>query len=526
MPEPASFDPQALLKRVEELEAALHEVTGQLTAALQLNEYYRQQLHGSKSERYDPAQHHLDFDEATLGKSEPSGPETSELEEDESAKRRKAKRNRRTKDQLFPRWIKSVIVEELIPDEVKANPEAYREIESREHRELETTRGEVYWRVTRIPKFALKTDKQEKPITSPAPVASVPGTLCGPQLISQIVCDKFCDHLPHYRQSQRFARRNGIELQRATINTWTGKLADHLRPINEAIKAEVMDTDALQIDETPGSYLSPGTGKSQTGYWWAYRNVHTSTVYFDWHTSRAMDCLLDMLGFDKESKTLLFTGHIQCDGYSAYEALIKRFQGITLAGCMAHLRRKFFDARAQAPEHSLPVLLKIQEIYRVERDMKLSNAPPGCREIIRRSRSLPLLKELWNLIEGIEKTKPLPQSKLGKALTYARNQWSKMEVSILNAELEIDNNRIENAIRPLKLGLKNYLFMGSAEAGKDAALFYTLIENCKVHDLDPEAYLVEVIEALRDPAMIERAAELTPAALAAAKKAASELQTA
>ena len=526
MPEPASFDPQALLKRVEELEAALHEVTGQLTAALQLNEYYRQQLHGSKSERYDPAQHHLDFDEATLGKSEPSGPETSELEEDESAKRKKVKRARRTKDQLFPRWIKSVIVGELIPDEVKANPEAYREIESREHRELETTRGEVYWRVTRIPKFALKTDKQEKPITSPAPVASVPGTLCGPQLISQIVCDKFCDHLPHYRQSQRFARRNGIELQRGTINTWTGKLADHLRPINEAIKAEVMDTDALQIDETPGSYLSPGTGKSQTGYWWAYRNVHTSTVYFDWHTSRAMDCLLDMLGFDKESKTLLFTGHIQCDGYSAYEALIKRFQGITLAGCMAHLRRKFFDARAQAPEHSLPVLLKIQEIYRVERDMKLSNAPPGCREIIRRSRSLPLLKELWNLIEGIEKTKPLPQSKLGKALTYARNQWSKMEVSILNAELEIDNNRIENAIRPLKLGLKNYLFMGSAEAGKDAALFYTLIENCKVHDLDPEAYLVEVIEALRDPAMIERAAELTPAALAAAKKAASELQTA
>ena len=205
-----------------------------------------------------------------------------------------------------PAGSKASSSKRLIPDEVKANPEAYREIESREHRELETTRGEVYWRVTRIPKFALKTDKQEKPITSPAPVASVPGTLCGPQLISQIVCDKFCDHLPHYRQSQRFARRNGIELQRGTINTWTGKLADHLRPINEAIKAEVMDTDALQIDETPGSYLSPGTGKSQTGYWWAYRNVHTSTVYFDWHASRAMDCLLDMLGFDKESKTLLF----------------------------------------------------------------------------------------------------------------------------------------------------------------------------------------------------------------------------
>ncbi|MFT7302840.1 MAG: transposase [Akkermansiaceae bacterium] len=256
------------------------------------------------------------------------------------------------------------------------------------------------------------------------------------------------------------------------------------------------------------------------------RRNRLKLLYFDWHTSRAMDCLLEMLGFDEESKTLPSTGHIQCNGYSACEALVKRFQGIILAGCMAHLRRKFFDAREQSPEHSLPVLLKIQGIYRVERDMKLSKAPPGCREIIRRSRSLPLLKELKTLIDGIEKINPLPQSKLGKALTSARNQWHKMEVSILNADLEVDNNRIENGICPLKVGLKNYLFMGSAEAEKDSALFYTLIENCKVHDLDPEACLVEVIEALRDPAMIERAAELTPAALAMAKKATAECKTA
>lgn len=513
MPEPSPSQQIALLKaRIEQLEESL-------AAALQLNEYYRQQLHGSKSERYDPAQANLDFDEATLGKAEPSAPEKSGPEGDEdekqNAKKPKAKRTRRTKDQLFPRWIKSIIVDELVPDEVKANPEAFRQIEVREHRELETTRASVYWRVTRIPKFVSKKDKEQKPLASPAPSASVPGTLCGPALISQIVCDKFCDHLPHYRQSQRFARRHGIELQRGTINQWTGKLADLLRPVNDAIKADVMDTEALQIDESPGKYLAPGSGKTQTGYWWAYRNVRTKGVYFDWQTSRAMDCLLEMLGFDEESKTLLFTGHIQCDGYSAYEALVKLFQGIILAGCMAHLRRKFFEARQQAPEHSLPALLKIQEIYRFERDMKLSNPPPGCRKLIRRARSLPLLKELKNLIDEIEKTRPLPQSKLGKALTYARNQWVKIEVSILNAELEIDNNRIENAIRPLKLGLKNYLFLGSAEAGKDSALFYTLIENCKVHDLDPEAYLSEVIEALRDPAMKNQVHELTPSAIAA-----------
>jgi len=519
MPEPSSFDLQALLKRSEEQALLLEEMKELLAAKDQLIAYLQQQLHDSKSERYDPAQEHLDFDESLLGKPEPSAPETSGPEDD-AEKRKKTKRKRRTKDQLFPRWIKSVVVEELIPDEVKANPDAYRIIEEREHRELETTRAAIYWRVTRIPKFVLKGDKQEKPISYPAPVSSVPGTLCAPLLISQIVCDKFCDHLPHYRQSQRFQRRHGIELQRGTINTWTSKLADLLRPINEAIKAEVIATDTLQIDETPGKYLAPGTGKAQTGYWWAYRNTHTSAVYFDWHTSRAADCLLNMLGFDQESKTLLFTGLIQCDGYSAYDSLVKQFKGITLAGCMAHLRRKFFEARKQAPDHSIPVLLKIQEIYRIERELKLSNAPPGCRELIVRSRSLPLFKELRTLIDEIEKLpkhRRLPESKLGKALTYARNQWGKLEVSILSEELEIDNNRIENAIRPLKLGLKNYLFMGSAEAGKDSALFYTLIENCKIHDLDPEAYLVEIIEALRDPRMIERTAELTPAALAAAK---------
>lgn len=504
----------ALKERIAQLEEAL-------AAALELNEHYRQQLHGAKSERYDPAQEHLELGEAVLGKPEASGAdgnETSELEAD-AQKRKKAKRKRRTKDQLFPRWIKTVIVEELTPDEVKADPDAYREIKPRDHRELETTRAAIYWRVTRMRRFVRKGDKSKHPISLPAPVPSVPGTLCAPQLISQIACDKFCDHLPHYRQSQRFERRHGIELQRGTINTWTGKLADHLRPIDQAIKDELLSTEVLQIDETPGKYLEPGTGKAQQGYWWAYRNITAGTVYFDWHTSRAMECLLEVLGFDKESRTLLYTGLIQCDGYSAYGKLSKTFESLSLAGCLAHLRRKFFEARKQSPERSIPVLLKIQEIYLVERSMKLSNAPPGCRELIRRARSANLFQELKTLIDDIAKIRPLPESKLGKALTYTQNQWEKVQKSFEDPRLDLDTNLLENKIRGMKVGLKNYLFLGNAESGKDAALFYTLMENCKVHDLDPENYLVEVIEALRDPQADPAA--LTPAALVKAKQEAS-----
>lgn len=235
-----------------------------------------------------------------------------------------------------------------------------------------------------------------------------------------------------------------------------------------------------------------------------------------------MACLLFMLGYDKASNTLAYTGLIQCDGYSAYNALAKEFAHLTLAGCFAHLRRKFFEARQQQPEHTLAILLTIQQLYSIERQMKQSNAPPGCRALIRRTRSLPRLRELKRLIEHAARTNPFPSSKLGKAISYAHNQWEKLTQALLRGELDLDNNRIENTIRPLKLGLKNYLFLGSAEAGKDAALIYTLIENCKVHNLDPETYFAEVLENLREPMLDEnqaheRAAHLTPAALAARK---------
>lgn len=158
--------------------------------------------------------------------------------------------------------------------------------------------------------------------------------------------------------------------------------------------------------------------------------------------------------------------------------------------------------------------------------MQQSNAPPGCRELIRRARSLPRFDQLETLIQTASANRPLPASKLGKALTYARNQWDKVKASALDPRLDLDTNKLENKIRPLKLGLKNYLFMGSADAGKDAALINTVIENCKVHGIDPERYLVEVIEAIRDPTAHGRAAELTPGAIAKARKTARLAETA
>jgi len=193
--------------------------------------------------------------------------------------------------------------------------------------------------------------------------------------------------------------------------------------------------------------------------------------------------------------------------------LQRRFENINLAGCLAHIRRKFTEALEQAPDVVGPILLIIQKLYTYERGLRKANAPPPFRELVRGVYARPLVKELKEKILS-ERIKHLPQSKLGEALNYALNQWEEFELYLEDGRLEIDNNLIENAIRPAKLGLKNYLFFGSAEAGHGSALMYTLMANCKVLGIDPERYLVEAIKAMTPDTTVEQAAELTPAKLA------------
>jgi transposase len=295
-----------------------------------------------------------------------------------------------------------------------------------------------------------------------------------------------------------------------------------LDPIGEAVKGELFHANCLQVDETPIAYLSPGHGSTKQGYLWVYLDPVAGTVLYDWQLGRGHDCLLDILGFDEETGTTRFQGALQCDGFSAYPALVSRYGGITLAGCLAHIRRKFFDARAQSPEVTLRILEAIAGLYRIEAQLRAGNAPPDCRMLVRLARSRPIVEELG---ETIVREKPfhLPRSRLGEAIGYALGQWDKFRAYLHDGKLEIDNNLVENAIRPTKLGMKNWLFFGSAEAGEHNALLYTLIGNCKVHGLDPELYLAEVIERLPARPTSQQAAELTPASIAARQRRADEV---
>ena len=507
----SSEHPDPLLRLRERLDSAEREIErkDQIIAALQ------KRLFGSKSERIDPNQGQLEFGEEVLGKAEPLPPTHADGEggpEEESAKTG-TRKSRRSKRDLLPENLPVIVEEVTIPDEVAADPEAWVEISEDYHDELEAIKAALYWKRKTRKKFKRKGDRSQPPVIAPAPEPSIPGTMVGPDLMAMIIADKYSDHLPHYRQSDRFLRRFGADLSRQTINKWTHAAAEFLAPIGTAIRQELQEAEVLQIDESPMDYLSPGLGRTALGYLWFYRDAVAGTIYCDWQLGRGHEAMLGILGLGDESASMPNLELIQCDGFSAYKALVARYPDIVLGACLAHIRRKFFEAQEQSPSVIAPILETIAGLYRVERSLRHSGAPPGCRELVRRSRSRPLLDRLKRQILT-ERDQHFPKSKLGEAITYALGQWEQFERYQFDGRLAIDNNDAENAIRPAKLGLKNYLFIGNAEAGASSALFYTLLGNCKAQGIDLELYLGEVLDRLTLSTTPEEAAELTPARLA------------
>ena len=523
MPSADHPDLTTCLARVVRLEAELELAKAEIKRKDQIIAGLQQRLFGSSSEKLDPAQLQLMFDELVLGKPAPSPDQSDGTPSAPEGEKSSAARTRRTKADRFPKNLKVVIEKVIIPEDVEKNPDLYDEIGEEPHDELDVIKPQMIWRRTIRKKFVLKSDKSRPPVIAPAPLPSIPGTLCAPALAAQIIVDKIEDHQPLYRQSNRFRRRFDIDLGRQTLNSWFHTTAAHLHPLGPAMKAEVLATSDLQIDETPIDYLSPGHGSTKEGRLWVYRNPVTGTCYFDWRKGRGTDCLLDFLGYDKETGTLGFAGTIQCDGFSAYESLVKRFAGIRLAGCLAHIRRKFVEVKDGSPEVLIPILLFIQKIYFIEKQARWTAAPATCRELIRRSRSRPIADQLHQFLLSHRKAH-LPQGDLGGAITYALNQWDKFILCLEQGVLDIDNNSVENLIRPTKLGMRNWMFFGSLEAGANNALFYTLLANCRVHGLNPEMYLTEVIKRLPHNATPEQATELTPARFAAALAAATAAQ--
>jgi transposase len=404
------------------------------------------------------------------------------------------------------------VVEEVIePASVQQQPEAWRCIGQEVSEQLDYEPARFLRRRIIRKKYVHRTEVDAVPVIAPLPERLLDRCLPAPGLLAHLLVSKYCDHLPLYRQEQIYAQRHHVQLPRQTLARWVELAADWLQPIYEQIKTGVMADGYVQVDETPIDYLAPGHGQTKQGYLWTGSRPG-GDVFFHWATSRAAACLDHVV-------PATFTGTIQCDGYAAYRAFAHgRSQPITLAGCWAHVRRKFYEARESAPRLAGWWLNQIQHLYRIEACLREQRAGPALRAAVRASESRPIVKRIERTLRKLKASgRQLPQSPLGTAMDYTLGLWRTLEVYLGDGRVEIDNNLVENAIRPTAIGKKNWLFIGEADAGQRSAIIYTLIESCRRRGLDPFAYLRDVLTRL--PNMTNRQIpEVTPAAWQKSRK--------
>lgn len=306
-------------------------------------------------------------------------------------------------------------------------------------------------------------------------------------LISTILVDKYVDHLPLYRQKQRFSREK-IDIASSTIEGWAAQGMDALKPLYDKLIIDIKNEGYLQVDETTIKVLDEKKkDKSHLGYYWVYHAPISKLVMFNYSPTRASSAALPVL----EN----FKGYLQTDGYAGYKAYGNK-SDVTHLGCWAHARREFERALDHDKNKTQYILVQIQKLYAVERKAKEQNLTPKQIKELRLKESLPIINELGKYIFAQIKL-TLPKSQIGKAFAYTQSRWDNLNAYLYNGNLQIDNNLVENAIRPVALGRKNYLFAGSHEAAQRAAMAYTFLANCKKHDVNPYQWLKYVLENIQ-----------------------------
>jgi len=471
-----------LLKKELELFRALASGKDELILKLesQLKQLLRA-LYGRKSERFvpeDPNQLRLDFGlgQETLA--------VAEIEKTSNTHPKKAVRAVQSNVRLaipshLPR-IAEIIEPENLPEGSKKIGEVITEV-------LEITPAQIYVRQIIRPKYALP---QEGGIVI-GYLPSLPffRSNAGSSLLAWLIVNKYVNHLPFYRQVQML-QRDKVELAESTINDWFKASADLLRPLYHEIWRQMKNADHLFGDESTIPVLNVDKpGGSVKGYHWILRGIDPNLVFFYYNQgSRGYHIIHEMLPG--------FQGAVQCDGYGAYDQL-DNIKGIMTIGCWAHARRKFEQALGNNSELATHALLKIKELYAIERKASEGNFSHEQIRELRQKESFPILKEFesW-LLEHIANV--LPKSPIGAAIHYTYGIYRKLIRYTLDGRYRIDNNLAENGVRPLALGRKNYLFCGNHQAAERTAIIYSLMGSCKVNNVNPQEWLTDVLTRIQD----------------------------
>ena len=323
-------------------------------------------------------------------------------------------------------------------------------------------------------------------VTAAKPLAPIEKGLAGPGLLAHVAVSKYGDHLPLHRQESIFAR-HGVELSRKTMCDWMRQCAELVSPLVGLMKERALSSKVVQTDDTPVPVLDPELPHTRIGRIWTYVGDpgHPYTVY-DYTPDRGR------AGPDEFLKD--FRGYLQADAYSGYDHIYKDPErGVTEVACMAHARRKYFEAQSSDVMRSMVMLAYIHLLYDIEREARDNQLDAAERLALRRARSRPILDDIQAYLQR-ERLQVLPKSPIGQAIAYTLSNWDALVRYSEDGDLEIDNNGAERSLRGVAVGRRNWTFFGSDNGGHTAAVLTSLIATCKRHRIDPFAYRCDVFQ--------------------------------
>jgi transposase len=341
--------------------------------------------------------------------------------------------------------------------------------------------------VTRRPKYACSAC-EEVVVQAPAPARLIEGGIPTEATVAHVLVSKYADHLPLYRQAQIYSRQ-GIDLDRSTLADWVGRAAFHLRPVHERLLAHIRSSTKIFADETTAPVLDPGRGRTKTGQLWAYARDDRPWGGSD-PPAVAYVYAPDRKAERPKAHLAGFNGVLQVDGYAGYRALAGK-NDVQLAFCWAHVRRKFYELAAAGPAPiASEALQRIAAFYEIEKDNRGRGADE--RRAVRQEKTRPLIAALEPWLR--EKLALISQkTKLAEAIRYALSRWEGLTRFIDDGRVEIDSNVVERSIRPIALNRKNALFAGSDGGGENWATIASLVETCKLNEIDPQAWFTDTL---------------------------------
>jgi transposase len=369
---------------------------------------------------------------------------------------------------------------------------------------LDVEPAKYFVQVTKREKRACKSCEERGVVSAPLPPRIIEKCLASDQIVIDTIISKYCDHTPLYRQSAILERDTDLKLSRATLDGWVLRVGELLAPMAAAMRQELIGGTYIQADETPVDVqMHEGRGKNHQAYLWQYGRPG-GTVVFDFRLGRGRDGPRQFLG--------QFEGILQTDGYAAYDQI--GGPRMVHAACWSHARRQFFEAVQLNPRDPVatPIVARMDELFAIDAEVRHQGITLAGRHALRQEKARPLLDMIRKQIETA-RSSALPAGSLAKACNYTLTLWEKLTRFLEHPELELSNNLAENSMRPVAIGRKNWIHIGSQQAGPKVAAILSVVESCRRLKLSARGYLAAVLPGLAD-VVIQRLPELTPFAWA------------